>query len=135
MKSGVEDLAVWQFAMNLAVDIYKITKVGEFPKDRDFQSQMRRAATSIAFNMSEGYEKGTFRDSMKYYYVAKGSAGELRTQCLLAGRIGYLSRETAGHLASECSMIARMITGLIRATAAREADELKKKKGARGQIN
>lgn len=131
MKSGVEDLAIWQFAMSLAVDIYKITKIGEFPKDRDFQSQMRRAATSIAFNMAEGYEKGTFRDSIKYYYTAKGSVGELRTQCLLAGRIGYLPPETAARLASECSVIARMITGLIRATSAREAAEEAEKKKSR----
>lgn len=128
MKSAVEDLNIWQLSMNLAVAVYKRTKAGEFAQDRDFRSQMRRAATSIAFNISEGYEKGTYRDSIKYYYVAKGSAGELRTQCLLAGKIGYLTSEEANYFTSESAKIARMIMGLIKFTAMRDAAESEKRK-------
>lgn len=89
---------------------------------------MRRASTSIAFNISEGYEKGTFRDAIKFYYIAKGSAGELRTQCLLAGRINYLGSDEAEALADECSEVARMIMGFIQKTSERAAAEAKRPK-------
>ena len=80
---------------------------------------MRRACTSVPFNISEGYEKGTLRDAIKFYYIAKGSVGELRTQCILAGRINYLEPKDAAVLADECSEVARMIMGFIRTTSER----------------
>ena len=120
MKQGVEDLLIWQRAMELAVTAYAQTAAIGFDKDRDFRSQMRRSAVSIPSNLAEGYEKGTFRDSIKFYYIAKGSAGELRTQCLLAGRVGHLTKEASERAADECSQISRMIMGFIQKTKERE---------------
>ncbi len=80
MKHGVVDLLIWQRAMDLAASIYMQTKTGGFDQDWDFRGQIRRAAVSIPSNIAEGYEKGTFRDSIKFYYIAKGSAGVLSTQ-------------------------------------------------------
>jgi len=119
MKIAIEDLIVWQKSMNLAVRIHGAVLSRAFEYDWDFRSQMRRASTSVPFNLSEGYEKGTLRDTVKFYYIAKGSAGELRTQCVLAGRIGYLSKEEAMALSGECTEVARMIMGLIRSTTER----------------
>ena len=119
MKIAVEDLIVWQRSMNLAVRIHGVVLSQAFRQDWDFRGQMRRASTSVPFNLSEGYEKGTIRDAVKFYYIAKGSAGELRTQCVLAGRIGYLSKEEAMALSGECTEVARMIMGLIRSTTER----------------
>jgi four helix bundle protein len=121
MKQGVEDLLIWQRAMELAVVIYAQTASPGFDKDRDFRSQIRRSAVSIPSNLAEGYEKGTFRDSIKFYYIAKGSAGELRTQCLLAGRVGHLASEAAERAADECSQISRMIMSFIQKTKGRDA--------------
>lgn len=128
MKAAVEDLIIWKRSMDLAVHIHTITRSKAFDQDWDFRSQMRRACTSVPFNISEGYEKGTLRDAIKFYYIAKGSVGELRTQCLLAGRIGYLSREDAAQLSGECSELARMIMGFIRKTSEREEAQTKKPK-------
>lgn len=119
MKAAVEDLIIWKRSMDLAVRIHAITRSRVFDQDWDFRSQMRRACTSVPFNISEGYEKGTLRDAIKFYYIAKGSVGELRTQCILAGRINYLEPKDAAVRADECSEVARMIMGFIRTTSER----------------
>ena len=56
------DLRVWQNAMEIAEDVYRITR--GFPKEEMFAmvTQMRRAAASIAANIAEGYG----RDSSRY---------------------------------------------------------------------
>ncbi len=126
MKHGVEDLLIWQRAMDLAASIYMQTKTGGFDQDWDFRGQIRRAAVSIPSNIAEGYEKGTFRDSIKFYYIAKGSAGELRTQCQLAGRVGHLTKDAAEKAADECSQISRMIMSFIQKTKNRDATKQKR---------
>jgi four helix bundle protein len=123
MKQGVEDLIIWQRSMDLAVSIYQQSRSQNFDRDWDFRSQIRRAAVSVPSNIAEGYEKGTFRDSIKFYYIAKGSAGELRTQCLLAGRVGYLTKTEATSLADECSEIVRMTMGFIQKTSERAENQ------------
>ena len=124
METGFEKLQVWQRSMALAEKVHLQTREGAFERDWDFRSQIRRTSTSIPFNIAEGFERGSLRDSIKFYYIAKGSAGELRTQCTLAGRIGYLVTSEATSLSTEAAEISRMIMGLIRAAQIRaEADE------------
>ena len=54
MTQGYRDLVVWQQAMDVAVETYRLTS--SFPKEEMFglTSQMRRAAVSIASNIAEG---------------------------------------------------------------------------------
>lgn len=119
MENGFEKLQVWQRSMSLAERAHRQTQGAAFESDWDFRSQIRRASTSIPFNIAEGFERGSLRDSIKFYYIAKGSAGELRTQCMLAGRIGYLTQSDMISLAGEAAEISRMLMGLIRAAQSR----------------
>ena len=120
MENGFENLLVWQRSMRLAEKIYVLSQKSPFDRDWDLRSQIRRAATSVPFNIAEGFEKGTLPDAIKFYYIAKGSAGELRAQCLLAGRIRYLSEDDVKSVSTEATDISRMIMGLIRAYQERE---------------
>jgi four helix bundle protein len=78
-----EDLECWQSAKSLAVELYAISNSGEFGKDFGFKDQIRRAAVSIASNIAEGKERETVAEFIRYLYIAKGSAGELKTQLLI----------------------------------------------------
>lgn len=69
-----QKLRVWQLAKNLAVKIYKLTKSPEFSKDFGLKDQIQRAAVSIPANISEGDELGTNKQSVRHFYIAKGSA-------------------------------------------------------------
>jgi four helix bundle protein len=72
-----EDLEVWQRACRLCVNLYK--ELGEC-RDYSFKDQITRSALSIPNNIAEGYERGSNKDAVKFFYYARGSSGELRTQ-------------------------------------------------------
>ncbi len=55
-----KELEVWQKAKNLAVELYKGTET--FPRSEQFGSQIRRAATSVAANIAEGWGRGSTRE-------------------------------------------------------------------------
>ncbi|HVT81586.1 MAG TPA: four helix bundle protein [Phycisphaerae bacterium] len=85
------DLIVWQKAMELAREIYRVTK--QMPADERFglTNQMRRAAVSIPSNIAEGNARQTLLDYLKFLRVARGSMAELSTQMELAISMKMLS--------------------------------------------
>ncbi len=78
-----EDLPVWQEAARL----YELTEdlLGEaaFQGTRGFRDQIDRAALSVSNNIAEGFERGTTPDRLNFLYIAKGSAGEVRSMAVV----------------------------------------------------
>jgi four helix bundle protein len=109
------ELKVWQKSKDLAVYVYKITKEGEISKDFGLRDQIRRASVSGPSNIAEGDELGTDKQSIRFFYIAKGSIAELLTQAIIAYEIGYLDKETFKFLEKECQAISGMLTRLIKA--------------------
>jgi four helix bundle protein len=110
-----QDLKVWHQSKELAILIYKITRDGPIVKDYGFKDQIRRSALSVPSNIAEGDELGTDRQSIKFFYIAKGSIGELLTQSIIAYEVGYLSIEQFEQIQKECRIISSMLTKLIQA--------------------
>lgn len=90
---GFRDLLVWQKGKALAVAIYKLTAQDAFARDGGLRDQMRRAAVSIPGNISEGDERDSNKDAVRFFYIAKGALSELTTQLILAHEVGYISDE------------------------------------------
>jgi four helix bundle protein len=86
-----DDLDVWPRSSRLCVDIYKGLATC---KDFGFKDQITRSCLSIPNNIAEGFERGSDKDSNKFFYYAKGSSGELRTQIYIGIEIGYIPKET-----------------------------------------
>ena len=112
-------MRVWQKAKALAVQIYGLSDEGKLSRDFGLRDQMRRAAVSICSNIADGDEGGTDRDSVRFFYIAKGSLAELVTQLEIARDVGYLETASAEQLETECEEIGRMIGFLIKARASR----------------
>jgi len=112
-----QELKVWHNAKDLAVFIYKITEQGLISKDYGLRDQIRRAAVSIPSNIAEGDELDSDRQSIKFFYIAKGSSAELLTQGIIAHEIAYLSDQHFDHIMKECQAISSMLTRLIGARA------------------
>jgi four helix bundle protein len=78
--NSYKDLIVWQRAMELVVEIYKLTD--KFPKEEIYGiiSQMRRCAISIPSNIAEGRRRDGKKDFRRFLIIAYGSGAELETQ-------------------------------------------------------
>jgi four helix bundle protein len=112
--SDFRDLEVWKKARELALVVYKLTTDGPLGKDFGLRDQMRRAAVSICSNIAEGNDRNTDRDTVRFLYMAKGSASELMSQADIASGVGYLGSDEARKLMEACEEVSRMLGGLIK---------------------
>ena len=87
---GYRDLIVWQRAMDLVVDVYRLTSC--FPREELYglTAQVRRAAVSIPSNLAEGQGRGQGNEFLHHVRIAQGSLQEVETQLLIAQRLCYL---------------------------------------------
>ena len=109
-----KNLLVWQKAVDLVVTVYQITST--FPRDELYGlvSQIRRSAVSIPSNIAEGAARQTKREFQQFLHIALGSASELETQFIIAGRLGYCDALQMEAMSREMDQIRRMLLGLIR---------------------
>ncbi len=112
---GFRELNVWQKGKELAVQIYKITQKEPFSRDYGFKDQIRRAAVSIPSNIAEGDERGSNRDAVRFFYIAKGSLAELQTQLEIAYEIGYINEQLMKEMNEKCEILGKMLGSLIKA--------------------
>ena len=114
-QGGFEELQAWQRSKDLAVGIYRFTEEGAISKAFGLREQLRRSAVSVPSNLAEGDDRGTDKEAVRFFYIAKGSLAELRTQLRIAFEVGYLRKEDFTAMDDECNRIGRMIGALIRA--------------------
>lgn len=87
------DLIVWQNAIKLAKDVYKLTE--KFPKHETYAlaDQIRRAVVSVPSNIAEGQARKAPAEFRRFLHIALGSLAEVDTQLVLAQEFNYLSKE------------------------------------------
>jgi four helix bundle protein len=109
------DLEVWQLAMILAEECYKVTKA--FPKDELFgmTSQIRRSAVSIAANIAEGQGREHTKEFLHPLSVAIGSLKELETPLLLCHRVGLLEEANLQPIMTLSERVSQMLSRLRQA--------------------
>ena len=109
-----EQLTVWQEAMELVAEIYRVTQT--FPKEERFglTDQLRRAALSIPANIAEGKGRYHPKEFVQFLYVARGSLYETITLIKTAGRLRYLETKDLDRLLNLCQSISSKLSGLIK---------------------
>ncbi len=113
-KGGFKELTVWQRAKDLAVTVYGASQMGPLERDFGLRDQIRRSAVSIVSNIAEGDERDTDKESVHFFYIAKGSLAELRTQIEITHEIGYLENELYLKIEEECLTLGKMLGSLIK---------------------
>jgi four helix bundle protein len=100
-----QDLIVWQKAHRFALGIYRFTD--GFPKMEVYglTSQIRRAAVSIAANISEGFKKTGRADKARFMNTAQGSVEECRYYLILSADLGYGQSSELNALLEEVSKL------------------------------
>ncbi len=89
--NSFEEMPVWQKAMDLAVDIFKLTD--KLPKKEDYglTSQIRRSALSVPGNISEGFGRKHTKDKLLFYYDSRGSLTETKNHLIYGHRVKYFN--------------------------------------------
>lgn len=107
---GHRDLDVWNVAMELVTEVYKLTQ--SYPKEEMYGliGQIRRSAVSIPSNIAEGAARNSKKEFAQFLYVALGSCAELETQLLIARDLGYPSSDDTF---KKLQRIRSMLLGLI----------------------
>jgi four helix bundle protein len=108
------DLIVWKEAMEIARLVYLLTR--DFPREEMFglTSQMRRAASSIAANIAEGYGRAQRRTFVQFLRIAQGSLKELETHAILSNDVGLLAKEKFEDLFARCQRLGRRLVQFVR---------------------
>lgn len=111
MSRKHHDLKVWQEAMNLVTEIYRLTD--SFPKSESYglTSQIRRAAVSIPSNIAEGAARTGSKEFLHFLSISRGSLSELETQILIAKNIGYINK--ADMVLKQVEKVFGLIGGLM----------------------
>ena len=108
-----DDLDVWQMARELAKGVYRAAQAQGLRNDYPLMNQMKRAAVSISSNIAEGFERVTRKQHIEFAYIAKGSAGELRSQIIVARDVGLLDEQAHDWLIERCESCSRMLSAYI----------------------
>jgi four helix bundle protein len=113
-----KDLIVWQKAMELAVDAYRLTE--SYPSHEKFgmTAECRKTARSAPYNIAEGHKRVSTAEYIRFLRIASASAAELETQLLLAERLGYHCNDAAQRTFALLAEV-RMLDALIRRLKAR----------------
>lgn len=108
------DLIVWQKAMDLTIEIYRLA--ARFPRDETYRlvNQITRAAASVPANIAEGRGRGGRKDFANFLAIAKGSLMETETFLILTIRLGYVDQKEADSALDLITEISKMLTRLRR---------------------
>jgi four helix bundle protein len=85
-----EDIDGWKRARELTKEIYRVSGNGEFARDFGLVNQIKRASVSIMSNVAEGFERSGNNEFRNFLSIAKGSAGEVRSQLYVALDQNYI---------------------------------------------
>jgi len=103
-----EELKIWQKAMDITEDVYKLSS--SFPKEEKYglTSQIRRCAVSIPSNIAEGAGRNTNGEFKQFLGIANGSSYELLTQLYLSKRLELSSEEETKPIIKEILEVCKM---------------------------
>jgi len=109
-----EDLDIWKEARKLSKEIYLITlNNSDFKNDFRFRDQIRASSGSIMDNIAEGFERNGNLEFRQFLSIAKGSAGETRSQLYRAFDFNYITQEVFEVLKTDSENLSGKINNFI----------------------
>lgn len=109
-----KDLHLWKAAKALMADVYRLCASGSTKLDPDLISQVRRASSSVVFNIAEGHGRSSNKDCCRFLFIAKGSLLELDAQFEVCTEIGLIRPGDTALINKRISETGKLLGGLIR---------------------
>ena len=108
------DLDAWQLAMDIVIDVYRLTRTLPAEERFGLSAQLRRAAVAIPSNIAEGHSRiggGEFR---RFVSIARGSGAEVETQMAVAVALGLIGGDEITSVSSKLDRLSKMVFSLYR---------------------
>ena len=107
-------MEVWQISRELVKEIYLIAGKDNSNRDFGLKNQITRSSVSIMSNTAEGFERKSAKEFIQFLYIAKGSAGEARSQLYIALDLQYINESEFKNLFNQVEIISKSISGFIK---------------------
>jgi four helix bundle protein len=107
-----QDLQVWQKAMDLVIECYRLTQ--RFPANEQYglTSQIRRAAVSVPANIAEGFGRWYSKEFVHFLLTTNGSLKEVETHLLISDKLGLLLTSDLQRAMGLSAEIGKMLASL-----------------------
>lgn len=107
-----KNLAAYQRAMDLVVDVYAVLKI--FPNEEQYAlcDQLRRAVVSVPSNIAEGLSRFSNKEKAHFLEISYGSLMEIYCQLDVAKRLNYITVDRFLEFERKIDEIAKPIAGL-----------------------
>ncbi len=114
MIDKFEELDCWKVARRLTNESYAVTRNEPCCRDYGFIDQMRRAALSVMNNIAEGFERGSNKDFVRFLFIARASAGEVRSMTYIGLDQGYFDKQKFDELQELTRRCGQLCWGMIK---------------------
>ncbi|HEV2722659.1 MAG TPA: four helix bundle protein, partial [Thermoanaerobaculia bacterium] len=106
---------VWQKAMALATEVYRVTE--HFPRAETYglTNQLRRAVVAVPSDIAEGKGRLSKREFIQMLARARGSLFEVVTQIEIGKNLDFVGGAEFAQISKQCAEVGRLLNGLIRA--------------------
>jgi four helix bundle protein len=113
MPESFKKLVAWQRALQLTVEVYRLTS--SFPESERFglTNQLRRAAVSVGSNIAEGYGRTSRGEYIQFLGHARGSCYEVETQLAITRELGFGTKESIEITEQLCVEVGKMLATMI----------------------
>ena len=108
-----EDLEIWKEARRLAKEIQIITVESDLKNDFRFKDQIKASSGSVMDNIAEGFERNGNLEFRQFLSIAKGSAGETRSQLYRVLDYNYINEEKFEILKTDFENLSGKINNFI----------------------
>ncbi len=112
-QRGFEDLECYKLALSVMREAYQVAQRLPPEEKYNLADQLRRAAVSVTLNIAEGYGRYHYLDSLRFFYIARGSLDEVLSAFIMCDAVRLL----AGELPRQrelCHSALRSLNGYIR---------------------
>lgn len=131
--TSFEELEVWKSARTLAIEIWKISNKGSFSKDFKLKDQINGSTGSIMDNIAEGFERDGKKEFIQFLSIAKGSAGETKSQIIRAYDREHISQEDFNRLKQDIIEIGKQLSGFMNYLSGSDIRGLKYSNKSKGE--